>query len=194
LKNFAKAVGPMVSEKKTKAFLMCQNDLPHSLNYKSKFIKPREIIWYLGIAFGVKIYLADQWRWIMAKFEKKLQARDYLDFPLVGKITITDKILVARHIYRSPCLFPSQATYKWLEGILETFLSSKQGGQKGSLRWNWKGPRGVVVPKYQRAKDNSCWQMGNAHGGGEFSLESFGSSMDYADSTHLGYSRFFSVM
>jgi hypothetical protein len=30
------------------------------------------IIQYLGIPFGVQVSLANQWRWIMGKFEKKL--------------------------------------------------------------------------------------------------------------------------
>jgi hypothetical protein len=66
----------------------------------------------LGIPFGVKTSLIDQWWWIMAKFEKKLQAWSHLDLPLVRKVMIVDRILVVGHIYYPPLMFPSQETYK----------------------------------------------------------------------------------
>jgi hypothetical protein len=85
----------------------------------------------LGIPFGIQISLAQQWRWIMAKFEKKLQAWCHLDLLLTKNVTVVDKILVIRDIYYSSCLFPSQSTYRMLEQGFKSFWGGKQGREKG---------------------------------------------------------------
>lgn len=62
--------------------------------------------------------------------------RNHLDLPLVWKVIVVDMILAMRHIYYSSSLFPSQATNRWLEHNVISFLWSNKGGQKGSPWWH----------------------------------------------------------
>jgi hypothetical protein len=102
LDRFVEATGAIVSEEKTKVFLIGLEDPQLWLNRKWKLIKLREIIWYLGICLGVQTSFVDHWWWIMAKFEKKLHAWSHLDLPLVGKFTIVDIVISQSSICAKP--------------------------------------------------------------------------------------------
>jgi hypothetical protein len=82
------------------------------MNKKWRILPPSKIIKYLGVPLAIDISPKEQWRWMMNKFEEKIQSWLSWGLPLVGKFTIVKKFLATRRIYYMSYLLPSQVSYK----------------------------------------------------------------------------------
>jgi hypothetical protein len=77
------------SEEKTEALIRGQEYFPTWL-VKWKITQPRNVIHYIGIAFGVDEPLESLWDWILHKIKFQLQIQLSQDILRAGRITIQD--------------------------------------------------------------------------------------------------------